>query len=944
MDDHALNDDGGADQLGKLLTASNRPLRMQLGFAEGVTSNVLLPQRVEGVEAVCEGIEMRIYCLAMDARLPLKTLIGLPVEVQIVTDQGELRSICGIVAEASAGESDGGLASYQLVMRDALSILDLGVGTRVFLNQSELDVVTTVLGEARRANPALAATFEFEIETTLGTRIFPERSQIVQYNEGTGAFIRRLLRRRGISWYFRPGRASDARASDPADDVAPLPVHTMVLFQNAKRLPPSSAGAIRFHRDSATEERDAITAFGAVRSLRPGRFSRHSWDYGNPQGAAFMIANADSTADQGARGSKLAATLEDYRTEAPHVRDDYDDLESLARQALARSDFEAKCYHVEGGVRDCTAGEYFTLSDHPAIERHPLAEREFVVLSSHITAQNNLPKDYNARVARLFARNRWQIDDASLPLAAENWFDAGQLRFLWSATCVRRDIAFVPAWDARTDAPQAQLQSAVVVGAPGEAVHCDAQGRIKVRFTAMREEDHAHAESAGASGTDRDSAWVRVASSWAGTGSGMPFGSLTLPRPGTEVLIGFMGGDPDKPIIIGQLYNMLARPPNLGAGDLPGNKYLSGVRSREIDGARGNQLRFDDTKGEISAQLECDHARTELNLGWLTQPRKDGSGAARGEGAELTTDAQLALRGGRGILLSTWSRSNDGGKQLDRDDYLALMEECLELFRSLGQYAAQNQGFLIEDKSQVEMLGAIKQWEHGSNTAPASAGGGAAAIGITAPAGISFASAKTIVSYAAVNIDSVAQQHLQLTAGQRFNVNAGKGISLFSHHDGIAAIAHHGKLLLQSQHDDTEINAAKNCKITATEGKVTVMAKEIEFIVEDGSFIKLGSDGLTFGSKMPLKFRAPDFDFDGPTTMATAFPAFGNGATDLKFIAKYYPHHDGGQPAADLAHKITTSAGENLNAKNDAAGKSSLLTSDAMHIADIDISEPAPDY
>ena len=89
------------------------------------------------------------------------------------------------------------------------------------------------------------------------------------------------------------------------------------------------------------------------------------------------------------------------------------------------------------------------------IDRYALTQREFVVLSSHITAQNNLPKDYNARVARLFARNRWHIDGAGLPLAGENWFDAGQLRFQWRATCVRRDIAFVPAWDARVDVPQA---------------------------------------------------------------------------------------------------------------------------------------------------------------------------------------------------------------------------------------------------------------------------------------------------------------------------------------------------------------------------------------------------------------------------------------------------------------------------------------------------------
>lgn len=842
MDDDTCNDYDGAEQLAKLLTASNRPLRMQLGFAEGVRSNVLLPQRVEGVEAICEGIEMRVYCLALDAQLPLKSLIGLPVEIQIVTDQGALRSVCGLVAEASAGESDGGLASYQLVVRDALAILDLGTGTRVFLNQSELDVVKTVLAEARRSNPALAAVFEFEVETALGARSFPERRQIVQYNEGTGAFVRRLLRRRGISWFFRPGRAEDTRAPDAAGAVPAMPAHTMVLFQDAKRLKPSSAGSIRFHRDSATEERDAITAFGAVRALRPGRVSRHSWDYGNPQGAVFMVANADSTADQGVKGDKLAATLENYLTEAPHVRDNYDDLEALARQALARSDFQAKCYHAEGGVRNCTAGEYFILAGHPAIDRHALAQREFVVLSSHITAQNNLPKDYNARVARLFARNRWHIDGAGLPLAGENWFDAGQLRFQWRATCVRRDIAFVPAWDARVDVPQAQLQSAVVVGAPGEAVHCDAQGRIKVRFPAMRQEDHTHAEGAGASGSDRDSAWVRVASSWAGTGSGMPFGSLALPRPGTEVLIGFLGGDPDKPIIIGQLYNMLARPPYLGAGDLPGNKYLSGVRSLEIQGSRGNQLRFDDTTGRINAQLGSDHAASQLNLGFLVHPLRDGHGESRGEGAELRSDAAVAVRGAKGVLISAAASPGAAGSQLERDELNTLFETLSKLGEQLSKLAVTHALDDAAPPDLPELIERLAQLDGGGKGAADA--GGAPLVAVGGPAGVIVGSGKNIVVGAKTNIDVLSAGDSTTSTGGHLLLRSALDISLFANKLGMKLIAARGAVKLQAQDDAMELLAKKVMELISTSDWINIKARQGVRIYGGGSELEISAAGI----------------------------------------------------------------------------------------------------
>lgn len=908
------DDFDGAELIGKYLTAKNRPIRMQLAFADGVSSDVLLPQRIDGVEAMCDGIEMRIYCVALDALLPLKKLIGVAVELQLVTDQGQLRSICGIVAEASQGESDGGLATYQLVMRDALAILDLGVNTRVFLNKTELDVVQIVLGEARRDNPALAAAFEFEIDTALGMRNDPPRQQIIQYNEGNGAFVRRLLKRRGISWFFRPGRAAASRAQ--GNDTAGAPVHTMVLFHDAKRLRQSSAGTIRFHRNSATEERDTITAWSGVRTLRPGRVTRHSWDYANPRGTDFMSASVDSDADQGAKGNKITANLDHYLTEAPHVRDSYDDLDALARQAMARSDFEAKCYHAESAVRDCAAGEYFSLDGHPDIDSHPEAERQFVILSQHITAQNNLPKGFDARVDRLFARNRWQLDAANLPLAGRNWFDSGGLRFLARMTCVRRDIAFVPACDPRGTLPPAHMQSAIVVGPPGAQVHCDAQGRVKVRFAGMRAPDHAHAEGAGASGSDRDSAWVRVSGGWAGTGSGNHFGTLMLPRPGTEVLLAFLGGDPDKPVIIGQLYNMLARPPGLGLGDLPGNKYLSGIKSREIGGARANQLRFDDTGGQISAQLSSEHARSELNLGFLTQPREQGVGQPRGAGAELTTDAQLALRAGKGMLLSAWARLGSGGKQLDRTDYLTLMQDCLDLFRSLGQYAAEHQALPTDDKPQAALQDALKQWD----------GTGAAAIGVTAPDGISFATSKSIVSYANVNIDTVAQQHLQMTSGQRFSVNAGKGVSLFAQQEGLVAIANYGKLLMQSQHDSTQIESAKDVKISA-KGRVIIMAEEIVLINSGGAYISLKGGETEIGGPGALSVKTAGHHWNGPASRSAELPTFSDG--DFGRAPRLLRGTDD-EPAKNATLHLTRDGEAPLTGKTDATGEACKVQAKLM--------------
>ncbi|MDO8036054.1 type VI secretion system Vgr family protein [Janthinobacterium sp. SUN128] len=918
------------------ISGAQRPLRLRLGVSPKVPADVLIPQRIAGREAICGGIEYRVLCVSTHADLPLSSLIALPAALDIVTDQGQLRSICGIVAQASAGDSDGALASYQLVLTDAFAIMEKRCNTRVFRRLTDIEIVKTLLDEWIRSNTVLAHAFQYAFADFFEAQAYPQREFVMQHNESDAAFVRRLLKRSGVAWFFRAADNTDAHAE---------PAHTLVLFNHADGLRKNMADTVRYHADRATEQRDTLTSWSEVRKLQAGKVTRHSWNEEHPRARPFMTA--DALGQQGMHGNAIAATLDDYRVLPPRAGADHEALCQLGMLAMQQHDYESHCFHAEGSVRDLCPGEYFSLAEHPDIDALPAAERDFVVTSLQVAAQNNLPRELAARVARLFARNRWLADDGSLPqreLAAA--VDDGPLRMHIELAAVRRGVPIVPAYDARIDLPLVPMQSAVVVGPANEEVHCDAMGRVKVRFPATRALDHEHAGGTGASDTDADSAWVRVASSWAGSGPGsmLQCGYLGLPRVGSEVLLAFLGGDPDRPIIVGQLYNHNAQPAALSkAGDLPGNRYLSGMKSREIKGTRGNQLRFDDVHGQINTQLASDHGSTQLNLGWLTQDRRNGQGDARGEGAELRTDEQLAMRAGKGMLISAWKRLNGDGGHMARSEYLGLMENCLELFRSLGSYAATHQALEQEDHAQQELQHSLKGWEGGSNTAPRAELGGAAAIAVTAPAGISFASSTAIVSYAAGSIDTVAQQHLQAVAGQRYSVNAGKGISLFSHADGIRAIAHHGKFLLQSQHDDMEINAAKNLKLTASEGKVIGMADEIVLISKHGAFIRI-ADGISFGSKSPLQFNAPNFVFNDPQSMAVQLPSFAEGKADQQFIFQYAGDDsavDGVPPAPQLAPQahfaVKLGDGSAADGRSDGSGKTDVLERAAMHLAAIEV-------
>ncbi|WP_426170519.1 contractile injection system protein, VgrG/Pvc8 family [Pseudoduganella sp. R-31] len=142
-------------------TQANRPIRLRLFPAKGsalAAEDMLMVQCVSGVEAMCgDGIEYRLLCVSTQAGLPLKQFVAMPAEVQFVTAAGALRSVCGIVQSATEGHSDGGWATYELVMRDALAFKALHTNTRVFVNMSEVDIVQQNLSEWRQTNPVLRA-------------------------------------------------------------------------------------------------------------------------------------------------------------------------------------------------------------------------------------------------------------------------------------------------------------------------------------------------------------------------------------------------------------------------------------------------------------------------------------------------------------------------------------------------------------------------------------------------------------------------------------------------------------------------------------------------------------------------------------------------------------------------------------------------------------------
>ncbi len=900
---------GGLDQ-------NQRAIRLNWGSHKNQLTQMLIPQRIDIHEGLCTGIDGQITCLSPDSGLPLQSLLGLPVSLQLVTDLGALHPVNAIVTRAQAGQSDGSLSSIQISIGDVLSVLDKRINSRIFRSMRVPDIIATLLREWRQRSSALAQAFDFDF--LLNSKGYPEREQTRQVDESDAAFIRRLCRREGIFWFCKAGVRGEDRSKPNAS-----PMHTLVFCDDPMRLDPSPTGKLRYHRNAATEQRDAITLWSVEKTLMPGSIRRTSWDY--KTGHVDEIHQPTLT-DHGEVGNELARLLADSFMDVPHAGDSRSDYERLSKMRIQAHEYAAHCIHGVSGVRNAQVATWFELLEHPEVDKLELQQRQFIITSLHHRAENNLPKTLHERGQALFKASHWPSDMGwKLGHGDHHSHSSGDVptRYENTFTCVSKEQPLTPSYDPRIDLPRVHPTTALVVGPEGEEVHCDELGRIKVQLLGLQAQDHAHAQGAGTSRSERDSAWVRCSSSWAGPN----YGHDTLPRAGMEVLINHLHGDPDKMFVAGVLHNG----PNMPAtfshkGGLPGNRYISGVKTKEIKGRRYNQLRFDDTASQISSQLASEHAHSQLNLGYLTHPRENGSGQARGEGAELRSDAHVAIRSGRAMLISAWQKLNASQSQLAREECLSLMQECVQLFKSLGDYAAQHQGEAMQTQQQEALSAAIKSWPEApaDNSASSQA---EAAIAMTAPEGISLATPKAVVTHAGGNIDHVAQQHLQFTSGQRLNMHAGRGVSMFAHQDGVSAIANQGLLKLQSQADNTQIDSAKNINLTAAGGKISGMASEqVVLVTSGGAYLKLDGGNVEIGCPGSFTVKAASHTWAGPASMSTDFPSFGKDG--LGRVVKLVRASDG-QQLSGYEGEVRNAAGKLLGSgTSDAAGQLSPLESE----------------
>ena len=297
---------------------------------------------------------------------------------------------------------------------------------------------------------------------------------------------------------------------------------------------------------------DHIDDWETVLRIQPGTVVLNDFNFKTPK--------ANLLAKRSAPNSHEKADFEDYAYPGNYLKGD----EGEARACLRLEELNAQYERARGGgnARGLTTGSLFDLSGHPIDSEN----REYLVTGATFTIEGpNYESQSGSSAEEPFRCTLEAIDS--------------HCHFRTQPGTPRPTVA--------------GPQTAIVVGKDSEEIWTDQYGRVKVQF---------HWDRDGKD-DENSSCWVRVAQVWAGTG----FGAINIPRIGDEVIVDFLEGDPDRPIITGRVYNADNKVPY----DLPKNKTQTGIKTRSTKGGNPdnfNEIRFEDLKGkeELHIQAEKD--------------------------------------------------------------------------------------------------------------------------------------------------------------------------------------------------------------------------------------------------------------------------------------------------------------------------------------------------
>lgn len=978
-------------------------LSLLSGFTQGsrllklttpLGADVLVAECVRGEEGLGQGFQFQVAALSTDAAISLKSLIGQPALLELLTTAGRdaMRPFHGHVTAVELTGANGGLARYALTIGPWTAFLAHGRDSRIFQDMTTPDILEAVFA-GYRGKGTLAPAWRFDLQDR---EVYPKRSITTQYRESDLAFVERLMHEEGLFYYFEHAGQADSPA---------LGAHTMVIADHNGAFEADRQGSMAFSQPGATMREDTFDRWRTELRLQTNAIELSSWDYRSLDTRTVAAASTASGAgaSQGVLTSRDAPGAYAYASRAQGQR--------IADRQLQALEARKEIHVGAGTVRTLRPGTIFTLTGQATLDEAASDdERSFIAVRVVHLMHNNLSAEMRTEIdgrlgtgllaAAIDQEQRSSLHTAGKTVGARptyrNRIDAIRSKVAYRSSGVDAHGCLLH------PRPTVQgQQTAIVVGPAGAAIHTDRDHRIKVQFHWQRgAQSHsrlAHPQAdghAGAPGDDSAGTWVRVATPMAPV-AGANWGSSALPRVGQEVLVDFLDGNIDRPVVIGALYNGRGQVDAQhnqvasGAGAATGNApawfageagdhahpaVLSGFKTQALGASQTgsgaySQLVLDDSPGQARVSLQrhaSAHGGTaELNLGHLQHQSDNRRLAAAGFGAELKTEHSVAVRAGKGVLLSTDARGSAAGTQLDAREAVTQIEASLQLHTDLADLAQKHAatgsasgkaaGAGAGTKTAVgaatlrasEALGLSRDVLQAAGKATPGAGTGADATAQSEPG----YSAPQLQLSSPAGIAATTPAHAMFTAGMTSSLSAGHdidlaaqgntmasvkdGITLFTYgkatasdkpnqETGIRLHAASGKVASQSASAATRLTADKAVTVASITAAVNVKAKQHLRFNAQGAQLKLEGGNITLSGPGKIEFKASMKELAGPQDGSAGLPTMPKptGIFNEAFVVR---NEKTGEIMAHVPYRMESASGVVIEGVTDAMGRTQRL-------------------
>ena len=791
-----------------------------------IGADILLPQRVHAHDRVSVGYDYTVDLLSLDSKIELKQLIAQPVTLWVLQSDATYLPVHGFVHLIKKLGSDGQLTVYQLAFSSFLHFLKFRKDARIWQEKTADEILAEVL----KAHPQAAGHFRFELNQAARAR-----SYCTQY-ETDWQFIMRIMESEGWYGYFE--QAADGSG------------HTWVITDSIQSLKPMPHEQIAFHRAGTTDEIEKIVQWGAARTLPSSQLATRTYDYKSPRSN-----NGNGQQILPEHGS-VPSQLEVYEYTGPYTSSDPGHGAEQSRIRVQEWESSAKRFFGTAGVRHFPIGFWFTLTDHPAHEDEADEARQFVVIGVEWAIENNLPlsttqKDFSGSLKNRLAQ--FKLEAGLSPLAGSSDRENSRTGHCFNRFEVqRRSVEFrSPLVHLK---PSMHPQTATVVGPAGEEIYTDPMNRVKVRFHWDRLNP----------GDEKASCWVRVSYPNAGEG----WGAVHVPRIGQEVIVTFLDGDADRPIVTGRIYNGEQTP------DWHSDGRLSGYKSKEYKGGGFNQLVMDDNTEQNRIQLFSSNTNAQLTLGYLIGQSGNNRDGFFGSGFALNSDAYGAITTHKGLYISTYGRPGAHGSQLDVSEARDQLKQSQELTKNLSEVAEKSNAEALPGQVAFKAFFDATEGRYDGPGQQQANRFKKPVLLVASPAGIGLTTPDSTHIHSGDQVTMSSGADINVAVGKSLIASVKEKISLFAYNAGIKLFAAKGKIEIQAQSGDLDIIAAKVLRLMSATDRIEIWAKKEIVIGADGSAIVINGSGITDMTSGQRISHNADFSLPGPKTMPYALPVF----------------------------------------------------------------------